>query len=148
VCSRDDDLVLRLQRTLPASREAVYRALTEPAMLARWWGPQGFTTPCIEFRPHVGRGLRIAMQPPAGEPFHLVGEFLEVEPPIRLSYTFRWEPPHADDLQTTAVLLLRPRPEGTSLSLVQGQFATAERRALHEDGWTDSLDRLEQLFTS
>lgn len=29
-----------------------------------------------------------------------------------------------------------------------GPFATEGRRALHEQGWTDSLDRLEELITS
>jgi uncharacterized protein YndB with AHSA1/START domain len=33
------------------------------------------------------------MEPPEGEPFHLSGEYLEVQPPSRLANTFRWEPP-------------------------------------------------------
>jgi uncharacterized protein YndB with AHSA1/START domain len=44
------------------------------------------------------------MQPPDGELFHLAAEFLEVDPPSRLVYTFRWEEPDPDD-QETAVKL-------------------------------------------
>jgi hypothetical protein len=36
----------------------------------------------------------------------------------------------------------------TALTVDQGPFVTEGRRALHEDGWTDSLDRLEELITS
>ena len=82
------ELVVRLRRVLPASRERVYDALTNPAGLARWWGPNGFTCPSIEFEPQVGSGYRIAMQPPEGELFHLTGEFREVSPPVRLGFTF------------------------------------------------------------
>jgi uncharacterized protein YndB with AHSA1/START domain len=44
----------------------------------------------------VGGAYRIAMQPPEGELFHLVGEYVEVRSPPRLAYTFRWEPTDPD----------------------------------------------------
>ena len=39
---------------------------------------------------------------------------------------------------------------GTSAALVvaQGDFATERRRALHEEGWTQSLNKLEKLMSS
>jgi uncharacterized protein YndB with AHSA1/START domain len=126
----------------------VYRALTDPAQLRRWWGPRGFTVTSLEFRPRVGDAYRIAMQPPDGDLFHLCGEFTEVDPPGRLAFTFRWDPPHADDRQTLATLSLDDRGAQTGLRLVHGEFATAEREALHRAGWTDSLDQLEELLGS
>ena len=138
--------VLRLERRLAGPRQVVYRLLTDAGELARWWGPRGFTVPAIEFEPAVGRSYRISMQPPEGELFHLTGEFLAVEPPVTLAFTFRWEPPHEDDRETTATLALEELEDGTMLRLIQGDFATPERHALHEDGWTESLDRLEQLL--
>jgi uncharacterized protein YndB with AHSA1/START domain len=138
--------VLRLERTVPAPLAAVYRALTDPEELARWWGPRGFVAPDIDFDPRVGGGYRIAMQPPDDDLFHLSGAFREVEPPSRLAYTFRWEPPHPDDRETLVTISLQDRGESTDLLLTQGEFATGERHALHEAGWTESLDRLEQLL--
>ncbi len=140
------ELVVRLRRVLPASRERVYHALTNPAKLARWWGPNGFTCPSIEFVPRVGSGYRIAMQPPAGELFHLTGEFREVSPPVRLAYTFVWEPPAPDDQETLAQLSLKNERGGTELTVVQGSFITEERRKLHEDGWSESFDRLRHIL--
>ena len=139
-------LVLRLERRVSAPRAAVYRALTDPEQLAEWWGPRGFIAPSVKFDPQVGGGYRIAMQPPDGDLFHLSGEFREVEPPAHLAYTFRWDPPHPDDRETVVSLALGDRGEETEVRLAHGEFATAERYALHEAGWTESFERLEQLL--
>jgi uncharacterized protein YndB with AHSA1/START domain len=138
---------LSLERTFPAPRAVVYRALTDPEELAKWWGPRGFTVPSVEFDPRVGGGYRIAMQPPDGDLFHLSGEFRDVRPPARLAYSFRWDPPDPDDRETVVILSLEERGEETEVLLDQGEFATEERFALHEAGWTESFDRLEQMLS-
>jgi uncharacterized protein YndB with AHSA1/START domain len=139
-------LTLELTRTLPADRATVWRAMTDPAKLAEWWGPKGFTVPDVDFDPRVGESYRIAMQPPEGELFHLHGEFREVEPPARLSYTFVWDPPDPDDRETLVTIVLEDRGDRTEVSFTQGEFATDARRELHRGGWTDSLDTLKELL--
>lgn len=141
-----EQLILRLKRVLPVPRATVYRALSDPGELAKWWGPRGFTVPGVDFDPRAGGNYRISMQPPDGDIFHLAGEFLEVEPPARLTYTFRWDPPDPDDRQTVTKLTLQERDGHTELLLIQGVFATDERLALHRQGWTETLDRLEELL--
>jgi uncharacterized protein YndB with AHSA1/START domain len=141
-----EGLTLRLERFLPFPRSVVYRALTEPGELAAWWGPRGFSAPSVEFEPLVGGSYRIAMQPPEGDLFYLSGEFRRVDPPCGLEYTFRWTPPDPDDRETVVALSLDDREDGTHLLLVHGGFATEDRRALHETGWTESLERLERLL--
>jgi uncharacterized protein YndB with AHSA1/START domain len=54
-----DRLELRLKRILPAPMAAVYRALSDPGELAKWWGPRGFTAPSVEFDPQVGGSYQI-----------------------------------------------------------------------------------------
>ncbi|HVL74816.1 MAG TPA: SRPBCC domain-containing protein [Noviherbaspirillum sp.] len=144
----NDGLVLRLERFLPFPRAVVYRALTEPGELVKWWGPRGFSVPAIAFNPQVGGRFRITMQPPDGDAFHLSGTFREVDPPARLAYTFQWTPPDPDDRETLAALSLEERDGGTELVLTHSGFATEQRRALHEAGWTESLDRLEQALSA
>ena len=51
-----------LTRRLAAPRALVFRALTDPEHLMRWWGPQGFTTPEAEIDLKLGGALRIVMQ--------------------------------------------------------------------------------------
>lgn len=142
----NDGSELHLRRVLPAPRAVVYRAMTNPEQLAKWWGPEGFSAPSVEFEPHVGGSYRIAMQPPSGDLFHLSGEFLEVDPPARLAYTFRWDPPDPDDRETVVTVSLEDRREETEVVLTQGAFATEERCALHKGGWTEGFERLERVL--
>ena len=142
------EMALHLERALPAPRPLVFRMYAEPDLLAQWWGPTGFSAPSIDIDLRVGGSYRIAMQPPDGNLFFLAGEFREVDPVARLAYTFRWEPPDPDDRETVVVVSLRDLGESTALTVDQGPFATEGRRALHEEGWTQSLDRLQELITS
>jgi uncharacterized protein YndB with AHSA1/START domain len=137
-----------MSRTLPAPRSRVFSALTEPDELARWWGPNGFSAPRIEIDLRVGGAYRIAMQPPEGEFFYLVGEFREVDPPARLIYTFRWEDPDPEDQETIVTLSLEDLGDTTEIEFWHGEFATERRRALHDEGWANSLDRLHELMSS
>jgi uncharacterized protein YndB with AHSA1/START domain len=141
-------MTLELKCRLPVPRERVFEALTKPDELAQWWGPHGFTAPSIDFDPRVGGEYRITMQPPDGEAFHLSGEFQEVNAPAQLAYTFWWEEPDPDDQKTLVTLTLRDLGDATELGLNQGPFATEERRALHEQGWTDSFERLRNLIST
>jgi uncharacterized protein YndB with AHSA1/START domain len=140
------ELRLRLEAEMPAPRPRVFALLTEPWEVARWWGPSGFEIPSIDSDPSVGGRFRIAMQPPDGDLFHLQGEFLELDPPALVSYTFRWEEPDPDDIENVATLRLEDLGESTRLTVEHGPFATQARRDLHEQGWTESLEKLRQLL--
>lgn len=141
-------LTLHLEHVFEAPASLVFRACTEPALLAQWWGPAGFTSPGIESDLRVGGRYRIAMLPPEGELFYLTGEFREVDPPDRLAYTFRWEDPDPDDRETIVTISLRVVGESTEFVLDQGPFATQARYDLHHAGWTDGLVRLEEALRS
>jgi uncharacterized protein YndB with AHSA1/START domain len=139
-----DDLILEMKRVLPVAPSVVFRAFSDPNELAKWWGPEGFTIPSLDFEPQVGGTYRIEMQPPGGDPFHLTGEFREVDPPARLAFTFVWEPADPDDVETLVDLSFRDLDGSTEVAFTQGSFKTEERRALHRDGWTDSFEKLER----
>jgi uncharacterized protein YndB with AHSA1/START domain len=142
-----EELVLEIERVLPARREIAFEAFAEADQLANWWGPEGFTIPSIEFEPRAGESYRIEMQPPEGDSFHLTGEFRAAEPPTRLAFTFVWEPPNPDDVETLVELSFTERGESTEVTLKQGAFKTEERLALHRDGWGDSFDKLERFLS-
>jgi uncharacterized protein YndB with AHSA1/START domain len=140
--------MLEMKRVLKAAPPTVFPAFSDSSALARWFGPKGFTIPSLDFQPRVGDSYRIEMQPPKGDPFYLTGEFRDVGPPARLSYTFVWEEPDPDDVETLVVLSFRDLSGSTEVSFSQGPFKTEARRALHRDGWTDSLDKLERLISA
>jgi uncharacterized protein YndB with AHSA1/START domain len=139
-------LVLNLECTLPAPPEEIFRMLTEPSQLVTWWGPHGFTIPAVDLNLVAGGRYRFRMAPPEGEPFHLSGQFLEIDPPWRLVFTFRWEEPTPDDRETVADLSLQSEGKGTRLALSQGPFLTEERVSLHRGGWTESFEKLQAVL--
>jgi uncharacterized protein YndB with AHSA1/START domain len=142
--ARSSGFALEMKRAIPVPAPEVFAALSEANALAEWWGPEGFAVPSLAFRARVGDSYRIEMQPPEGEAFHLTGVFREVSPPSRLAYTFAWEPPDPDDVETVVTLSLRDLDGSTEVSLEQGTFETEARRELHRDGWKESFDRLER----
>src|SRR5215475_15193002 len=142
--TRAGGLVLELKIVVKVPRERIFRMLTEPAELAKWWGPHGFTMSGIDLDLRVGGAYRFTMQPPSGDPFPLSGEFLEIDPPGRLVYTFRYEEPDPDDRETVVTLSLDDVADASEVSLSQGEFATEARLALHRGGWAASRDRLRE----
>jgi uncharacterized protein YndB with AHSA1/START domain len=139
---------LEIARVLPAAPSVVFESFSDPDRLARWWGPKGFSIPAVDFEPRAGASYRIAMQPPDGDPFNLTGDFHEVDPPARLAFTFRWEDPDPDDVETVADLSFRDRGDATEIVLTQGPFKTEARLELHRGGWSDSFDKLEALLAT
>jgi len=139
-------LTLHLETVLRAPSERVFSAFVEPEKVAEWWGPAGFTTHSVDLDARAGGEYRITMQPPDGEAFHLRGRYREVDPPRRLVYTFEWEEPDPDDQETLVTLSFLEDREETKLVLDQGPFATEARHALHEVGWTETLERLARFL--
>jgi uncharacterized protein YndB with AHSA1/START domain len=139
-------LVLNLECTLDAPPEELFRMLTDSTELVKWWGPRGFTITAADLNLSEGGRYRFRMTPPDGEPFHLSGEFLEIDAPWRLVYTFRWEEPTPADRETVVDLALGSTGEATRLVLSQGPFLTEERLALHRTGWTESFDKLQAVL--
>jgi uncharacterized protein YndB with AHSA1/START domain len=148
VAAQSGELTLEIKRLLSAAPPVAFAAFSEPNELAKWWGPQGFTIPSVEFDPRVGATYRIEMRPPEGDSFNLIGEFRDVDPPARLAFTFVWEDPDPDDVETLVGLSFRDLGGSTEVALTQGPFKTEARRALHRDGWTDSFDKLEHLMSA
>jgi uncharacterized protein YndB with AHSA1/START domain len=141
------ELVLELTRVLSAPPPVVFEAFSDADQLRKWWGPAGFTVPAIEYEPRLGETYRIEMHPPEGDAFYLTGEFREVDPPMRLAYTFIWEDPDSEDVETLVELSFRDLGETTGIALTQGRFRSEARRQLHRDGWTESFDKLEKLMS-
>lgn len=139
-------LTLHLQKAFAAPLERVFDAFTDADALRQWWGPESFTVPDLQFEVAEGARYRVTMKPPDTDVFHLGGVFQVVEPLRRLVFTFVWEEPDPDDQETLVVLRFDGAGEGTNLVLDQRPFKTEQRRQLHRDGWTDTLERLARFL--
>lgn len=126
---------LHLSRTLPHPADRVWRALTDPVALAAWLWPARFaTTAEVDLR--VGGRYRIAGP---GVGFAVAGEYVAVEPPRRLVFTWQWD---GEEDETLVTVELTAAGAGTELVLVHERFADDAQRDEHAKGWSDCLGRL------
>lgn len=72
-------------RVLAVPRESVFAAFADPAVLARWWGPKGFTNEFHEFDFRTGGRWRFAMRGPDGASYAMDHRFVEIVPPARVA---------------------------------------------------------------
>lgn len=82
--TRDRELVT--SRVINASRERVFQAFTDPAHLAQWWGPRGFTNTFHEFDLRPGGVWRFTMHGPDGVNYPNESVFIEVSAPERVVF--------------------------------------------------------------
>lgn len=71
-------------RLIDAPRERVFKAFSEPEHLARWWGPNGFTSTFQTFELRPGGHWRFVMHGPDGADYPNENVFIEVVAPERL----------------------------------------------------------------
>ena len=111
------------ERFLPFGPAAVFAAFADPALLARWWGPTGFTNTVQEFDLRPGGGWRITMHAPGGATYPNESEFIEVRSPSRVVFV-HLGPMH----RYWMIMTFAPEGAGTHLTWHM-QFETAEEVA-------------------
>ena len=133
---------LVITRVIDAPRSLVFKAWTQPEHIARWWGPQGFTTVHCEMDIRVGGSYRFGGRSPQGIEHWKRGVYRELVEPERVVFTFAWE--NADgslgpELLTT--ITFDEQNGRTRLTLRQSGFTTDAACGSHIEGWTSTLER-------
>jgi uncharacterized protein YndB with AHSA1/START domain len=88
VLTTPTDREIRTERVFEAPRDVVWRALTEPGLVAQWWGRGNKVV--IE-RMEVERGGRWRFVEHADGVHGFEGRYRDVTPPERLVCTFEWD---------------------------------------------------------
>jgi len=141
---------VHVTRELPASRDDVFRAWTQPDLFARWFTPPGNSSVSAELDVRPGGSYRITLERTQLVPgkSYIVGEYLEVAPPDRLVFTFGWEdPPPAgiealETLDSRVTVQFRERGASTEISITHERLNTAALRGFHRWGWETTLEQL------
>jgi uncharacterized protein YndB with AHSA1/START domain len=140
-----------ITREFDAPRELVFKAWIEPARLAQWWGPRGFTNPVCDWDAKPGKAIYVVMRGPGGMEHPMGGEFREIIPPERLVFTAG----ALDDKKKMLFEFLhdvtfagrRGKTRLTVRSRVLRTTAEANKYiGGYEAGMTQSLERLEALL--
>jgi uncharacterized protein YndB with AHSA1/START domain len=115
---------------IAAAPETVFPYLTDPALMVRWMGEWA------DLVPAPGGTFAVDIQ---GNPVR--GEFLAVEPPHRLVFTWGMAGSDVPPGSSTVEITLRPDGDGTVVALVHRDLPP-EQVADHGTGWDHYLPRL------
>ena len=136
---------VRLHRVVAAKPEKVYRAFVEPAAMARWLPPKGFTATVDHMDAQVGGTYRMAFTNfTTGKSHGFGGKFLELRPGELLRYTDKFEDPNLPgeievEVRLTAVSV------GTEINIVQAGIPEVIPVEACYLGWQQSLNQLADL---
>lgn len=150
-----------ITRLFNAPLERVWRALTDPDQIMKWWGPEHFTSPAARVDLRVGGKYLFAMRDPDGNDYWSTGTYREIEPMTRLVYTDSFSDAAGNVVPPTdygmsadfppelivAITLedLGERTRFTSLTTGMPRDGIFE---MARAGWTTSLDKLAGVVTS
>ena len=158
-----------IERVFDAPRDAVYRAWTKPDLIAKWWGPEGFSAPRINVDLRVGGKYVNAMHGPKGSEWdkdmYSAGIYKEIIPNTKLVVTDYFSDEHGEMLEpadvgqdpdfpkvsTVTVLFEEAGGGKTKLSIIYPlppikKQAEAMIKSGMIEGWNSSLDKLQRVL--
>lgn len=137
------DKVVNTRRVFALPRDRLFRAWTDPAEFAKWWGPVSWTVKRCELDVRADGAWNTWFDLPDGGEQHVGGTYLEVDAPDRLVFT--WEAQLSDDeseAPSIVTLEFHEHPDGTELALSHRKLTSG--RAVDMDvGWNNTFDSLE-----
>jgi len=129
----DRTLVVEREVQIDASPETVFEFFTDPVTAVRWMGM------AATLDPRPGGVYRVDIGP-----YTAIGEFVDVDPPNRIAWTWGWEnegmstPPGSSTVEMT----LTPQDGGTLVRLVHSGLPNERAAEAHGHGWDQYMPRL------
>jgi uncharacterized protein YndB with AHSA1/START domain len=136
---------VRLHRVLAAPAERVYRAFLDPAAMAKWLPPNGFTCTVHEMDARVGGVHRMSFTNfTTGNGHSFGGKYVELKKNERIRYTDKFEAPFPPgEMQVT--ITFRTVICGTELEILQEGLPEQIPVEQCYLGWQQSLNQLAEL---
>jgi uncharacterized protein YndB with AHSA1/START domain len=138
---------ITIRRVFDAPRELVWKAWTEPAQLAQWWGPRGSRTPLerITMDPRPGGTFNVTTVSEDGNEMTVHGVYREVAEPERLVLD---EPAEGSWHEgAVSVATFTDLGDGRTEMVVQTTINTTdEMRVTAQAGMESTFDRLGELL--
>jgi uncharacterized protein YndB with AHSA1/START domain len=133
----------RIKKRFNAPREKVFNVWTQPEALRQWWCPEGWTPAEIEVDLRVGGAFRIGMRRLSGGiPVYVRGDFLEVQPPEKLVYTWQWENAFEGMPETHVTVYFSDCANATELLLIHESLPEIQICLQHRNGWIEAWNRM------
>jgi len=136
---------VKLHRVLQTTPQKLYKAFLDPAALAKWLPPNGFTCTVHALDAKVGGIYKMAFTNfTTGNSHSFGGKYLELKPGERIKYTDQFDNPGMPGAMLTTVIM-KELSCGTELNVTQEGIPDAIPTEACYLGWQESLMLLKQL---
>ena len=139
------DNILEVEESFRAPKEKVFKAWTTPESLKKWFmADEGVIVKDAEVNLHVQGTYFIKVVFPGFDPTPIEGEFIKVEIPSALEYS--WTTPVLNGRITKVDVVFLDQEQGSKILLSHGEFENEAEMKLHLDGWVGCLGKLHELL--
>ena len=147
------DRQILITREFNAPKHLVYRAVTEPELVKRWWNAKRGEVTLAEIDLRVGGAWRYVMVTPDGREVAFHGEYREIVPDERIVSTEIFEMPGlTDDDASTNTMTLEEHGGRTTMTVLVDHVLPEHRDTQigsgMEAGMQDAYDLLEEVAVS
>lgn len=143
------DREIVLTRIFDAPRQLVYRALTTPELVKRWFGPHGWSLVVCEIDFRVGGAWRYELEGPDGRTMGMYGKYLEIVPGERTVHTEAFDEYPGDSVVTVVLTEQDGKTTLTGTVLYESkEVRDAVVESGMEHGAAETYDRLAALLPS
>jgi uncharacterized protein YndB with AHSA1/START domain len=132
-----------IRRVIPVPRETIFAAWLDPATLAKFMRPGDVTHTTADVDARVGGTFRVVMEHGHGNVDHW-GEYLTIEPPSLLSFT--WISANTNlEPSVVTIELHESGSDGTELILTHRRLPPSKMDS-HRNGWTKIVEKLADVL--
>lgn len=142
---------LVVKRVFHAPIDRVFEAWTNAERLARWFGPDGFTVVSANIDLRIGGKYHITLRPPEGEHIEHFGEYVEIEPPKKLAFTWTLANqacPGGENqcAETLVTIQFTSQCQSTEVVLTHERLPNKAAYDGHKAGWNSTFDSFENFI--
>lgn len=141
---------LTITRIINAPRELIFKAWTDPKMLAKWWGPNGFSSPVCEADAKPKGRIYIDMKAPDGNVYPMDGEYDEITAPEKIVFTTAALDGNNQRLFEVKNTVILTEENGKTKLTLHAKVGNIRSEGEHyltgmNEGWSQSIERLINL---
>ena len=149
--------IVRVVAEIKATPERVFRALTDPNEVPKWWGQEGVyriakwesdLRPSGKWKSYIAQPEGQEMTDPrTPEPQTVGGEYIAVDPPRVLEFT--WSPSWDNFAVSRVRYEIEPTTTGSKLTVIHSGFeGRTEMASSHSEGWVRVIGWLSDYAAS
>jgi uncharacterized protein YndB with AHSA1/START domain len=146
-----------IERVFDAPVDLIWQMWTQPDHFQKWYGPKGFNVPVAEMDLRIGGQRLICMASPDGSmKMWTVGEYTEIVPNQRLSYTESQSDENGHIVDPTAMGMPKGYPTTTEVTVVLEDLGPRTKMVMTHagvpaesgagGGWQQAFDKLDDAI--